>query len=180
MPPSHSVDRHTARPRCCLGLIVIAAVICATVIGYWVVLPRGLTPWTSPAIRGADKHVKVLIPAGWELERPAEYREEHGAAITFYVLSQPDHTPEFVRMAFPPHRESASIAIKIVRALKDAPLRRPQESGVILTDLKLIREAERYVMTPDRRILAHVLYLRGNVDEFDKTYKKICESLKVE
>ncbi len=158
------------------GLAVIAA-IAAT---YRLTRPPALVWWTSPAMGSSGKHARMLIPEGWELYMSfdsgmdsswsAEYNFRPGNVLTS-VLEWLLHT----------RRDSSSMRIEIVTyGTQQQTLAHINTDTMVIGAAPNQHRARRLAVARDRRAYADLTYERSNLTAFTRTYRQICNSLRIE
>jgi hypothetical protein len=161
------------------GLAVIAA-IAAT---YRFTRPPELVWWTSPAIGNTGRHVRVLVPQGWEAGAPIDLQSQ--TDLVWYrncELIPTDHRPMFLSRLLPRNQEHAVLAIRIIY-YRQGQLPGWVSSGPIpWFDIPGQQNlvAEKNVATPDYNTMATVWYVRDNRTAFNATQAAICNSLRIE
>jgi hypothetical protein len=159
-----------------LALRFAALVLAVSALGaaYWFTRPPELVWWRSEAIGKTGRHVHVLIPQGWSKQMEAfpairEWQEwEFGA--------WEDRRPRFLRWLLPDAREHGELSIIITPSRLLARV----DSKIIRLDAASKLKANKAVTLADGQILEGVFYQRTNLPAFNRTYRQICNSLRIE
>src|SRR5258708_7764904 len=99
-----------------LALRFAVLVVAVSVLGaaYSLTRPPELVWWRSPEIRKSGKHVYVLVPWGWEWDKPTDYggRSEYGW-VANWATRLVDRRPRFVRFLTGNGYEDGSLRIRV-------------------------------------------------------------------
>jgi hypothetical protein len=167
------------------GWLVAALMGMGVFVGTWVwVATRpALVWWVSPEIGKTGRHVRVLVPRGWEERMPIDSGDETtGELMATYAIGPPmDRRPKFLRWMFPHNEAAASMEVLVCRS-------RPEETQWVELGTGITKLAypdgsyslDHSAVSRDARVMAFVTYHRTDARAFDATYKKICGSLRVE
>ena len=166
--------------RIVLRVATIVVVLSALGAAYWLIRPPELVWWTSRPIGKLRRHVQVLVPRGWKLAPEPGGNEQiiHGEGAHFR-LRPDDSWPRFLRRIFQRKPESANISIGLedpTNCLLNGYL----SSSIMTADGGNCRSAWRHKVVGNPPVLSQVLYTRTNLGAFNRTYKKICDSLTFE
>ncbi len=157
----------------------VMAAIAATI--HLTRLPE-LVWWTSPPIRNTGRHAKILIPRGFDALGPVEEQVTDGNWYNTYSFEPVDSRPTFLRWLMPDRsdeREGFDFSIQVFQSSKKLP-----GSGDPGKLERVARNrapgAERWVGPDSSGVSAVVRYQRANQSEFERTFAKICNSLRIE
>jgi hypothetical protein len=151
-------------------------VLCA---GYWCTRPPELVWWTSPPIGKGRHTVKMLFPAGWSATLDSTY-DDVGAK----VCMRPQKTPAWLTWLTKSYVDEDAIAYIWVSQCgstrltpKALPAQGPLRKHIIMSG-GVIGFGSR--LSADRQEEVVVLYARHDERAFNRTYKQICNSLRIE
>ena len=171
------------RRRLALRLLVAIVAISALGAAYWFTRPPELVWWKSPAIGKSKRHVRVLIPRGWNLIPPDDYfGDTKSNPLLNYNLVPSDDRPKLLGMILPYDDEEA---IEMVSIQLESPEHvrgwSHLTNGILRSHDGLVKEgATKYVISRDETVIANVNYYRNNRPAFNRTYRQICNSLTIE
>ncbi len=158
------------------GLAVIAA-IAAT---YQLTRPPELVWWTSPPLVKTGRRVAFLVPGDWVRE-PLDPSQAYpgGYVDCVHVFAYADRRPALLRRLFPKNSEYGTVSVRIsYQSFSDS------EASVIshLYDngARTLQMMERTLERHDFSTWASISYARSDKAAFDRTYKQICNSLRIE
>jgi hypothetical protein len=164
-----------------LAVLVVAVSVLGTV--YWFTRPPELVWWTSPPIGKTAHRVTVLVPQKWKLDSRLSTLDDQGPGgpAADFVLTPIDMTPGIMRWMFRADAEAASMTVMVNRSP-------PGLSGSFdwQTDVGTVEwrsgehAAVRDVNSSHNKMVARITYLRTNLPAFNRTYKRICNSLRIE
>jgi hypothetical protein len=165
-----------------LAIRFAALVVAASALGaaYWFTRPPELVWWTSPSIGKTGLHARVLIPSGWELIGPAMHSDGH-KLDDLYIIMRGDKRPSLLRRLLPTSSEGvAGMTVHIQEYI----LGTNPPGGTLLVGVDGVRRkwhhAIRVVADPHSSVFASVEYSRTNLPAFNRTYRQICNSLRIE
>lgn len=162
-------------------LAVIGAVFAATI---WLARRPSLVWWTSAPMGNTARHVRLLVPHGWEPIPPfvtAVNRPNGDAYYQYrYYLFPVDRTPKPLHWIFPIHQENSAVMIDIVKSATQPRWwqARPQigKHAYRLNEHSAIRT----VRFPGAGLWVYLHYEREDSRAFDATYEAISNSLRIE
>jgi hypothetical protein len=166
------------RRRIALRFAVLVVAVSVLGAAYWFTRPPELVWWTSPAIAKTGRHVKMLIPDGWEVDTAeSDLSLENGDGwMADYSISPRDKRPALLRSILPRMLEKAGLTIAVahnVAGLHKAPdIETHQIGGMQLADT--------YFMRKDANVWVSSTYFRTSLPAFNRTYRQICNSLRIE
>jgi hypothetical protein len=156
-----------------LGALLLIAAIALT---YRLARPPELVWWTSPAIDSDNKRLHVLIPAEWKLDT-------HGGRSLddLYWSSGPSDWPKWLQWIVPrTEAGSLSVTTRIPGYHGREPLDRGYPEGkIILGD----RNAFCWRTFKGGRSGEYLVFLEfacEDINEFNRNYTAICNSLHIE
>jgi hypothetical protein len=157
--------------------------VAVSVLGaaYWFTRRPELVWWTSPEVGKTGRHVRVLIPTNWHMNVPliSEVRKGDGGAN--YFMSPVEGRPKVIRLLFPRNSETAKVGINVIYSKAEKTLWFKHDSGIFSYCWPRGKHiADRYISSPDGRIYVQVVYERSYLPAFNRTYRKICDSLRIE
>src|SRR5258708_1276183 len=169
----------TCRGRLVLRFVALFLASAVLVAAYRFTRPPELVWWSSPDTAPTGARVRVLIPQSWELEsKEDQILDDKGSCQYIFILSPGDRRPTLVRRFFPQTPEGAFAIVQMGHATQ---FQWPNDSG-ISTEL-----SERAMLASTRSLsrrashdFASITYARSNRSAFNRTYKQICNSLKIE
>jgi hypothetical protein len=182
-PPMNALPspKPNRRKRLALRFAVIVAAVSALGAAYLVTRPDEFEWWTSPGIGNTGHHARVLIPQGWEVALYDTGQDPDGSWLSYYKILNLDQRPRFLRWILLQDREDADLGILLEETRNGQPLRGKRNVGLRRIDVPGHRRyAMRSVTFRDTRIRANVLYRRTNLTSFNRTYRQICNSLRIE
>jgi hypothetical protein len=168
-----------------LRFAVLVAAACVLGAAYWFTRPPELVWWRSPDIAETSKHVRVLIPSGWEANWPLIPKSDGARDYSvLYQICPVDRRPSVLRSILGEQTESGKNAAMVI----DISLERIQKlnSSNRMVGLRRVSEpgqpliAIRAVGYHRPNITAEVSYIRSNLPAFNRTYRQICNSLTIE
>src|SRR5258708_3349014 len=151
-------------------LVAAASVLGAT---YWFTRPSDLVWWRSPAFGKSGRHLRVLVPAGWQVDLTLG-----GYAPPYCLLGPVDGRPWILRRLLPAGEEP-SYMLTFFQETDPGQTRFKGRVFKFVTAAKQW-QAERRVEVGEGKIRAGVTYVRTNRWAFDRTQSKICNSLTIE
>jgi hypothetical protein len=166
------------RKRLALRFAVLVAAVSVLGAAYWFTRPPELVWWRSPEIGKTGRHVKMLIPGGWELNTAeSDLSLENGSEwMADYSILPRDKRPELLRRILPRALEKAGLSIAVAHNV--AGLHKgPDIATRQITGMQL---ADKYVIRKDANIWVSSTYYRSNPPAFNRTYRLICKSLRIE
>jgi hypothetical protein len=172
-----------------LRITVFAAIAAATSAITWLTCRPALTWWTSPPIGKTGRHLRMLVPEGWELESPidsGQYEidpDQKGNVVwsAHYRFLPVDRRPGFLRRLFPHTEEDAKVNVDVGQSRKQVALWAGIGATISREDSPPYPHcASRFISFNDTRIIAEADYFRSNLPAFDATYKQICMSMRIE
>jgi hypothetical protein len=154
-----------------LGVSALGAV-------YWFTRPPELVWWRSPVIGDGGRRLFALIPNGWGLDLYGVGEQVSNNGLQrWYVFSPIDRRPGILRRILPHSQEIADLTFNVGYWKADVVKRSdPRIDG----HGPVLEEANRFVLFSDKRTWAEVSYSRNYVPAFDRTYRQICNSLRIE
>jgi hypothetical protein len=170
------------RKRLALRLAGIAVGIAVLAVVYQLTRPQELVWWTTDSIGHAKCHFSILVPAGWEVQQPYVPRYPGTAKLSaYYQLLPVDRTPKYLQWLVHPENEAASLFISLEQYPNemDWPALGPTDV-VGPTTPEEPWKAKRYMRFREKRLWVSALYSRKDKSAFNRTYKQICNSLKIE
>jgi hypothetical protein len=169
------------RKRLALRFAALVVAVSALGAAYWFTRPPELVWWRSPEIGNSGRHVRLLIPNGWESELPLSKGEdfmEQWEAI--YYFSPVDRRPKLLRHIFAREGEYTAMVVKVIQSHSKLIGREGPASAVAFGESSAKFGSERVATFIDARIGAGVYYGRDNRLEFNSTQATICNSLRIE
>ncbi len=180
--PSPKPDR-----RKLLALRFAVLIVAASVLGaaYWFTRPPELVWWRSPQIGNSRRHFQILIPQGWVVNLPQDLEPatEDTWQANYWMCPDYDRRPTLVRliMQTPNRRESAILRISVLNYRTQDPSWEEVTTDIIRSEHTRHRlGAERFVMLKNARIWLRVYYERTSLPAFNRTYRQISNSLRIE
>jgi hypothetical protein len=164
-----------------LALRFAAFVVAASALGatYWFTRPPELVWWRSPPIGSASRRVQVLIPNGWDGVRASRERWQRNNWTTQYAIFAVDRMPGFLRRIFPRKTEEASLEITVIQngtiAVSDY---KSEIQRIDYPDSQYL--AKRDIYSGNEKIAVAIYYSRSELPAFNRTYRQICNSLRIE
>ena len=161
------------------GLAVIAA-IAGT---YLLTRPQELVWWTSPVVARSRRHVRALIPFGWQPLSPfGRVKDSNGNWQAVYNFGpQRDRRPGLLRWISPQHRQASLLSIVVTQFQNDKTGYSDFVTGIRRFDQPGRRIADRFVSFREQWIRASLQYETSTDPQaFDNTYKAVCNSLRIE
>jgi hypothetical protein len=170
------------RKRLAVRLAVLVGAVSVLGAAYWFTRPPELVWWWSPEIWDTNVRVYVLVPQGWEEEPSsnASISPERTWSAS-YKLASADRRPELIKRIFPRTQETTSLIIRVYRRSADTTDMR--DTGIRKTiDPRPFHasEAVRVIISPDAKTDVTVEYVRSNLPAFNRTYRQICNSLRID
>ena len=157
-----------------------ALVVAVSALGaaYWFTRPPELVWWRSPPIGKTAMRVCALVPKGWEVRTQfgsASERLQLDAEISDGPLY--DTRPVIMRTLLPRRWVPSNIHVTVEKNL----YKRPRSSTAIHTqDEPGVFTAFRYIDSGDLGAYACIAYNTPNLSDFNRTYRQICNSLRIE
>ena len=178
------------RKRLALRFAVLAAAVSVLDVAYWFTRPPELVWWRSPPLGIHGTRVRLLIPGTWDVEQPMHGGDMlKGHWITYRWFLPEDHRPAFLKRIFPMKSPLGKDAIYIY---VDEYKAESQGRGQYRDRFYVGHQPSQYQGNQDdsnfARELVHVdgkmtvtlNYYRGNRSVFLRTYRQICDSLRIE
>jgi len=145
--------------------------------------------WTSPPIGKTNRHLRLLVPEGWELEQPidpGQYDSDSGIKdnviwSAHYRFLSVDRRPGLLRRLFPHTEEDAMLNVDIGQSRKWVALWATIPPKMYRNDSPAYPHCgARFIKSTDSRIIAEADYFRSNYSGPVATYGQICGSVKIE
>src|SRR5882724_12606135 len=170
------------RKRLALRFAALVVAVSALGAAYWFTRPPELVWWRSPDIDGTGRHAIVLIPVGWKLEEPVDVgRETDGEWSAGYSLPYVDNRPAFIRRLFPNAPENAKLEVVVSHSRSKKSwheVTQPEVNDIAGPGQE--RTIEHRATLREAGIWVGIYYTRTNVPAFNRTYRRICDSLRIE
>jgi hypothetical protein len=158
-------------------LVVAVSALCAA---YWFTRPPELVWWTSPPIGNTRKRLTIRIPYSWDVV-PNRLGPTFAQGPPYYVLLRyKDHVPRFVRLVFPRHLELTGLGVTIDPRDPRLAIQDWMTSEASIKDSVGECSAKRELLLGDGTFMVMVWYARANRPAFMRTYRQICNSLRIE
>jgi hypothetical protein len=169
------------RKRRWIWWLAVPAAAVVVMVTYRLMRPPELVWWSSPAIGRSPIRAKVLIPIGWKIddERSVTYHDA-GTGLAAYVLVPSDNRPKLIRQLFPCESEDAFASVEIDQPGSDPSWEQARLAGNKRFEEGGVLGVIRLTKTSDGKVYASVKYCRENHSAFNRTYKQICNSLRIE
>lgn len=158
--------------------VVAPISVVALALLYQLTRPPELEWWTSPPIGRTGLHLRMLIPNGWEVEPGwRDGRKLSAAPINSYAISASEREPSIVRWILRTRKDGV-LGVSIPETQLDT---NPWgEEMMSVTDMRYCFRASRVAAFKNWRIAVQMDYYRNDRKTFNRTYKRICDSLKIE
>ncbi len=167
------------RKRLALRFAVLVAAVSLLGAAYWFTRPPELVWWRSPRVGKIGFRVKTPIPSGWELspDGGGQTVNDRDWSAT-YLLKPVDRRPWIIRVLSPFKPEKADMRVNI--------------GIVISTTLRMHYYDKELKRTEDHQqsgycdgvfdghTYFYIGYKRAEVAAFNRTFRQICNSLKIE
>jgi hypothetical protein len=163
------------RRRLALRFAVLVVAVSALGAAYWLMRPPELVWWRSPELGSSGRHVRLLLPAGWEL-RPAVESDPICPSFSFMAV---DRLPAWIKWIGPIKKEDTELRLNIGLCEKFSSDWRPP-SNITLSRRGGTNFARRAACSWDGQIRPDIIYYRVNTRAFNRTYRRICNSLRIE
>jgi hypothetical protein len=159
-----------------------ALVVAMSALGaaYWFTRPPELVWWTGPEMGKSGKHVRLRVPRGWEWDQPLDFggKSKYGwvASRTVRLV---DRRPKFIRWLSRQGLEAGYVSISM--GCWYADIVRPSDPKVTNSEPTGFGFGSgRFVLLHDKKTWANVDYERSNGPTFNRTYRQICNSVRIE
>ncbi len=134
-------------------------------------LPIGIT----------GKNVRLLVPHGWKMNVPLDKGAEiRGVLWQTYSLTPVDTAPPILRWFAGGYEKRAALSIVVKSRSDGTPLSDPGFYTLVVDTSAPEHVAQRELVTEDKMISIRVVYSRTNLPAFNRTYRQICNSLRIE
>jgi hypothetical protein len=170
--PSSEPNR---RRRLALRFVVLVVAFSLLAAAYWFTRPPDLVWWTSPEIKGTKHRLKALIPSGWQ--RLALKTDPPKVWAGSYDFEPVDNRPRFLRWILRQEKEDAMITIGVKEV---AEMGGRMEDQIIRNDMQGLATVFCSRDRPDSHLWAFAFLYRSNIPAFNRTYLRICNSLRIE
>lgn len=185
--PTHTEANQTDLPspkpnrRRRLALRLAALVAAVSVLGaaYWFTRPPELVWWRSPPLGKTRIEVSALVPRGWLLFPVVTRPPELGAGLNDFVFTPgKDLRPRLLQRLFPIRTEDAYLDIAVCTA---ANWKDGAGANIPLPPEPATRNfKQRLISQPARQTVVSISYARPDGPAFNRTYRQICDSLRIE
>jgi hypothetical protein len=168
------------RKRLALRFAVVVVAVAALGAAYWFTRPPELVWWRSPPLFGTGHKARLLIPGGWKINpKMTVTMTLNGERLNTFWLFPTDRRPRLLQRLFPAGEPRASLN---VFGGKSSFLffGRDEDNGPKLDQIDGTWVGQRTAVLEDEYIVADVQYWRTDKSTFDRTYKQICNSLRIE
>jgi hypothetical protein len=162
-----------------LRWLAVPAAAAVLVLAYHLTRRPELVWWIAPAIGETGRQLRVLIPSGWTAVVSTINTVDKNDPIEVTYRFQPSDTrPSAIRHLFPCMEAAAGLFINVSCAPHGLPagtrdISRYDENPSYHT-------AAAIAATQDGYFVSMVQYSRTDLAAFNRTYKQICNSLKIE
>jgi hypothetical protein len=169
-----------------LPMAVVIVLVVAVSTELWLTNRPALEWWISPEIGRSGRHVRILVPRGWEVQLPLDSgRQTNGELITYYSINLLDRRPSFLRRIIPRGRVFGGMTINTIQSRAKRPdddFKSNKVTGIAINDSGpgVSIWAERRVISRDALLVAEAYYGRSDRKAFDATYRQVLNSLKIE
>jgi hypothetical protein len=167
------------RKRLVLRFAVLVAAVSVLGAAYWFTRPPELVWWRSPYVGTSTRYVRTLIPTGWEVNgvKSDPSRRKSGGQSSYYTMVPVDNRPGVLRTLFPSIRNTDSFLFVMI---DQDPEPRAMIRDTLLSEPSSHLYAVREVAHRTAGIYAEVRYKCDNDIAFHRTYRQICNSLRIE
>jgi hypothetical protein len=162
--------------RLALRFTVLVAAVCALGAAYWFTRPPELVWWRSDTMRGFNHSVKLQVPNGWEVAAfmPA-YDSEEMKRFGYVLMVAVDRRPELIRRLLP-DKETECYLIVEAHDFSFPPPSPPRPRILGPSEYCISKELVR----TDLSMWVQLTYIRSDNAAFRRTYRQICNSLRIE
>lgn len=164
--PAPKPTRKRRRPR---RLAAFALAGSALFAAYWFTRPPALVWWKSPALMATQRSLRLQLPGGWRFE-PTQ--SGNAQRFSLFVFMPVDRRPRLLKWLLPAHEEPALLTVLVSPSLVHSTSTRG-----------FGRNPPRFSVTRYKSVhgfYVEAKYYRTNQKEFNRTYKQICNSLRIE
>jgi hypothetical protein len=175
-----------------LRFAVIVAGVSALGAAYWFTRPPELVWWRSPKLALNGPHIRLLVPAGWTADDSDLKPGPSGRTIldaTKVVTIEPPKRGgvRWLRWMLPAPEEYAKVELLIgLRAVRfrEMPGLGPEnydgKTHIYICSDPTVHSCGRGLFSSDSEWAALVAYDRSDESAFNRTYRQICNSLRIE
>ena len=158
-----------------LPWLAIPAAAAAIILPYRLNHPPELVWWTSPALSDSGQHIRMKIPSDWKaLDSASKPVMKNGVWTNkTMILMAVDHRPSFLWNL----RLGPEYAVLII--FINSPVPHPKDN-ISVFHSPYNHTAVHEVTSKDGRVTVQIQYGRENVRAFNRNYKQICNSLRIE
>jgi hypothetical protein len=173
--------------RLALRFLVFVCAAGSVAAAYLLMRPPDLVPWIRPQIGDTRNHLAMLVPSGWEVQ-PHAYLQKYSLPAgryhwSYYVwrVKPVNRMPRLLRFVFGNRTEDAELNINCYQFLREIPVWGKKQIGMERRDDRSVgHQAYHVELFRDAKIGVGVVYRRSDLQSFNRTYKQICNSLRVE
>src|SRR5258708_2708055 len=166
------------RKRLALRFAVLVVAVSALGVAYWFSRPPEVVWWRSPPFQKTGRRVMAFVPNGWKLLELGPSEAYPRGYISSYEFKCFDGRPALLRKLFPKETEQAELILSIeFKPFTDSNTTRFCSSP---WDLLGFQSGHASVERHDLATAVHLEYQRQNASAFNRTYRQICNSLRIE
>jgi hypothetical protein len=165
------------RRRLVLQFAALVVAVSALGAAYWFTRPPELVWWRSPVHSDRGIRVRVLTPCGWRFEDLGSSDDGMGME-TQYVFTPVDERPAVLRWFLPQKCDNAQLTVFVTNGYK--PGGEEVYHDTQLYDYEGTNSARKDVLALSKSGKATVVYFNDNLSAFNRTYRQICNSLRIE